>query len=435
MAHPTPRVLIVDDQAAIHEDYRKSLQPSRADALGAMRAELFGERAPDGAPQFEVVACSQGEEAARIVARALVGERPFSVAFVDMRMPPGWDGLRTIQELWKLDADLHCVLCSAYSDATWSEVLERLGRGDRLLILKKPFEPIEIQQIARALSEKGRLERDARARATGLEALIAERTAELETRNVELVAALQRAQEASTAKTEFLGKLSREIRGPMSSILHEAELLADAEVALDAAQRLAHARALQERGRILLGLVDDLLELAEVESGRATARRAEIDLVALLRGIWSGFGPLAKDRGIALEVLIDPGCPARIQTDERRLRQILTHLVGRAIRSTSIGSVRLRARALSPSRLAIDVVDTSPGMSPEEQRSLFEPFSRIDPTGTGSSGPAGVGWTLARGLAELIGGRVEVHSRRGEGSRFTLELLLSDAESNRRPAA
>jgi DNA-binding NtrC family response regulator len=190
MAQQPPRVLIVDDQAPIHDDYRKSLQSSRAHAaLGAMRAELFGDAYPGRAPQFSVDACSQGEEAARAVARALVGERPYSVAFVDMRMPPGWDGLRTIEELWKLDPHLHCVLCTAYSDATWSEVLERLGRGDRLLILKKPFEAIEVQQIARALSEKGRLERDARARAAGREALIGERTRELEMRNVELVAA------------------------------------------------------------------------------------------------------------------------------------------------------------------------------------------------------------------------------------------------------
>jgi two-component system, sensor histidine kinase and response regulator len=428
-----PRVLIVDDQAAIHDDYRKSLQPAEAqEGLGAMRAELFGEAAPSAGPRFELVSCSQGEEAARAVARSLVAERPFSVAFVDMRMPPGWDGLRTIEELWKLDPDLHCVLCTAYSDATWAQVLQRLGRGDRLLILKKPFEPIEVQQIARALSDKGRLERDARARAAGLEALVGGRTREVEARNLELAAALQRAQAACEAKSEFQGKLSRVIRGPLSSILEIADLLADPEEALAPEQRLEHARTLQERGRHLLGVIDDLFELSEVEAGRATSKRAEIDLHALIRGIWSGFGPLAKDRGLALEHAIEPGCPERVQTDERRLRQVLTHLVGRAIRSTASGSVRLKARAASATRIAIDVIDTGAALSKEEQSSWAGTSQRLD-TAT-DHGRAEIGWTLTRGLAELIGGRIEVHCGPESGNRFTLEIPIAGLEERRTAA-
>ena len=185
------RILVVDDNAAIHEDFRKVLaQDSSADEADLSRAEsvIFGDE-PWASPAlvpYLLDCASQGQEAAQFVARAVAAGRPYAIAFVDMRMPPGWDGLETIEHLWKLDPHLQVVICSAHSDYDWGDVIERLGHSDKLLILKKPFEPIEVQQCAGALSRKWQNERALRTHVESLEQLIVARTENLEAANRQL---------------------------------------------------------------------------------------------------------------------------------------------------------------------------------------------------------------------------------------------------------
>lgn len=150
------RLLIIDDNPAIHDDIRKVLT-AQADeaALDALAAELFGDSRRQGdAAVFAIDSAYQGEEGLQRVRMALREGQPYQVAFVDVRMPPGWDGVETIQRLWAEDPDLQCVICSAYSDYSWSEITQALGESDRLLILKKPFDPIEVVQMAHTLSRK-----------------------------------------------------------------------------------------------------------------------------------------------------------------------------------------------------------------------------------------------------------------------------------------
>src|SRR6185369_6863778 len=123
----------------------------------AARAALFGDDAPPapaGSAPFELDSAYQGQEGLAKVEAALQAGRPYAMAFVDMRMPPGWDGVETIEQLWRADPRLQVVICTAYSDSSWEEVLRRLDAGDRLLILKKPFDNIEVRQLANALTAK-----------------------------------------------------------------------------------------------------------------------------------------------------------------------------------------------------------------------------------------------------------------------------------------
>lgn len=154
------RILVIDDNPAIHADFRKVLQGSTADnRLDDLSAELFGE--PSSRPQnelkFDVESAQQGKIGFEMTKQALAERRPFALAFVDMRMPPGWDGLETIEHLWSIDPQLQVVICTAYTDHSWSEVVERLGTNDRWLVLKKPFDNAEVCQLAAALTEKRRL--------------------------------------------------------------------------------------------------------------------------------------------------------------------------------------------------------------------------------------------------------------------------------------
>jgi len=180
--NPVRRILTIDDNDAIHGDFRKILVHSAAPAkLAGAKAMLFDSAPaePSRKVNFEVDSALQGEEGLKRLQQAIAENRPYSVAFVDMRMPPGWDGLQTIQRLWAVDADLQVVICSAFSDYSWDEISEKLGLTDRLLILKKPFDPAEVSQIAIALSEKWELRRAARLKMDELERMVNERTIEL----------------------------------------------------------------------------------------------------------------------------------------------------------------------------------------------------------------------------------------------------------------
>jgi EAL domain-containing protein (putative c-di-GMP-specific phosphodiesterase class I)/DNA-binding NarL/FixJ family response regulator len=174
------RVLVIDDNPAIHEDVRKILMPALAGAseLAASEVVLFGDAggAPKvSAPVFHIDSAYQGQEGIALVERARDAHQPYAVAFVDARMPPGLDGIETISRLWEEDPDLLVVLCTAYSDYSWQEIRRLLPHPERLVILKKPFDNIEVQQLAESLTEKWRLARAEHTRLETLERMISER--------------------------------------------------------------------------------------------------------------------------------------------------------------------------------------------------------------------------------------------------------------------
>ena len=179
------RILIVDDNEAIHEDFRKVLTLGSAGVAGLadMEAALFGERAEQD-HSFELESAYQGEDALARVVAALAEQRPYALAFIDTRMPPGWDGVETIDRLWQVDPKLQVALCTAYSDYSWEALSQRLNLGDRLLILKKPFDNIEIRQMASALTMKWQMTEDAAFKLDCLEKAVEERTKELSDANI-----------------------------------------------------------------------------------------------------------------------------------------------------------------------------------------------------------------------------------------------------------
>jgi len=183
------RILVIDDNVQIHEDFRKILTASDngdVDLAAAERA-LFGDPATTRSrPSFELDFALQGEEGLERVRTALAAGRPYAMAFVDMRMPPGWDGLETIGRLWDVDPDLQVAICSAHSDYDWMDVIARLGHADKLLIIKKPFEIIEIIQCASALTRKWQNERILRRQVQTLEQAVSTHTEGLDIANRKL---------------------------------------------------------------------------------------------------------------------------------------------------------------------------------------------------------------------------------------------------------
>jgi len=178
------RLLIIDDNRAIHDDFRKILTSDRTSSnqLEEATAELFREEPPVGlcsANCFQLDSAYQGQDGLALVKQAVDQGARYAVAFVDVRMPPGWDGVKTTASIWEVDPDLQVVICTAYSDCSWQEMLEKLGGSDRLVILKKPFDNVEVVQLANSLTRKWHLLQESKGKMAGLETMIMARTAQM----------------------------------------------------------------------------------------------------------------------------------------------------------------------------------------------------------------------------------------------------------------
>jgi CheY-like chemotaxis protein len=168
------RILVIDDNRATHDDYRKILTrfPDVPDS-GKDEAALFGDTAAKfQSPIFEISSAYQGLEGLDLIEKSLREKRPYALAFVDVRMPPGWDGIETISKIWEMFSELEVVICTAYSDYSWEEMVKKLGRSDRMIVLKKPFDAIEVLQLAVALTTKWRMNQQAKLRLDNLEKII-----------------------------------------------------------------------------------------------------------------------------------------------------------------------------------------------------------------------------------------------------------------------
>jgi CheY-like chemotaxis protein len=197
------RILIVDDNQAIHHDFHKILSPTSGLAeLEAAEASMFGVEAKVPMAAFQLESAYQGKEALELVRKSAAEQRPYAMAFMDIRMPPGWDGIETTQEIWKIDPHVQIVICTAYSDYSWNHLREKLGQTDRVVILKKPFDNVEVLQLAHALCEKWRLLQQTHLHVSGLEKRLDEHTAKLRETTRQLEMEIVERKRAETALRE-----------------------------------------------------------------------------------------------------------------------------------------------------------------------------------------------------------------------------------------
>lgn len=180
------RIIVIDDNPAIHQDFVKILgklsQGSDYNStFEKLSLKIFGKKNDEKlSERFEIDTASQGQEGVEKIKIALQNGRPYSLAFVDIRMPPGWDGIETIKHIWELDKDIQVVICTAYSDYSWEETVAHLGKKDNLLILKKPFDNVSVRQLACALTKKWQLLQDARMYTSNLQQQVEDRTVSLQ---------------------------------------------------------------------------------------------------------------------------------------------------------------------------------------------------------------------------------------------------------------
>ena len=440
------RILIIDDNEQIHRDFRKILVETKLSAeLNGARTALFGEKcdAPKSV-DFELDSAFQGDKGFQMVCEAAQEGRPYAMAFVDVRMPPGWDGVETIKRIWKEEPRLQVVLCTAHSDYSWDEMVDRLGQTDRLVILKKPFDNIEVRQLAAALTEKWRLARQAELRTTELEEMVAQRTASLREANRQLKAEMKKrehAQQEAREKDEQLRHAQRmELTGTLAGgVAHEFNNLLQVmngytQYALEAVAPSSDvSRDLEEVLKATnkaASLTSQLLSFSRRQPLRmATVNPQEVldDLVKLLK-------PIIGDH-IQLEVhTADELGPVR--GDPAQLHQALVNLCVNA-RDAMPNGGRLTIRAehrMMPNRrelgfspapdvkpglyVVITVSDTGCGMPADVMRRIFDPFFTTKQVGKGT----GLGLSMALGTIQEHDGVIDVRSEPGKGSSFSVFL-------------
>jgi two-component system, cell cycle sensor histidine kinase and response regulator CckA len=280
------RILVVDDMPSIHDDFRKILSASPQQDLNSAADALFGEaQTADHHPKFLIDSAYRGEEALALVEGAVSEGRPYAIAFVDVRMPLGWDGIETSTRLWNVDPDLQIVICTAYSDYSWDELTRRFGKTDSLLILKKPFDNIEVLQLAHALARKSVLTLAWRRHVAHLDIEVGLRTRELRAANEKLIRE-NAERERSSARTSAFASLGLRLSAAQSS--REAALIVS-----DVADQL-------------LGWDSCMCALCSAESG-TLAIVIQIDIIDGKRTECTPTSPKVAPSPLALKVIREGG--------------------------------------------------------------------------------------------------------------------------------
>jgi signal transduction histidine kinase/HPt (histidine-containing phosphotransfer) domain-containing protein len=248
-------------------------------------------------------------------------------------------------------------------------------------------------------------------------------------RNQELARAKDDLHAANNAKSDFLANMSHEIRTPMTAILGYADMLLDPLCSAD--DRLEHVRVIRRQAGHLLGVLNDILDLSKIEAGKLAVECMQTDLRHVIGDVVSLMRVKAAEKKLKLEVTYGSPIPQLIQTDPTRLRQILINLVGNAVKFTQSGSVKLIVTLVEgsipdQSCLEIAVVDSGIGMTPRQLQHLFQPFTQADNSTTRRFGGSGLGLTIGRRLAQMLGGDIAVQSQPGVGSRFVVTIKAGD---------
>ena len=448
-ANRPPRILIVDDNAAIHSDFRKTLggQSAAGTQLDDLEKSLFGGSAtPVARAVFRIDSAFQGQEGLAMAQRALAENDPYVLAFVDIRMPPGWDGVETLERLWLCSPELQAVICTAYSDYSWDDMARRLGQADSLLILKKPFDTAEVLQVAHALTRKWALARQARLRMEDLDRMVRERTKKLqqemeERERIQEVQLKLEAQLRQAQKLEAVGCLAAGIAHEFNNLLTviqgHTDLLSGKPLGTRGASE-SIARIAQASQRAA-SLTRRLLTFSHKQPVQFKA----IQLSAAVQGLTKMLGQLI---GEPYQLRLD--CPAdlpAIRADEGNVEQILINLAlnardampdGGTIRAaTSLAvldeaAARENLEARPGKFVCLTVSDSGCGMSPEVLERIFDPFYTTKEVGKGT----GLGLSTVHGIVQQHGGWIEVASEVGKGATFKVFLpVWRERRRRRRP--
>jgi two-component system NtrC family sensor kinase len=449
------RILIVDDNQAIHQDFRKIFCADIAAdaALSAAEAALFGEPEVKNTQRtFQLDSAFQGQDALEMVRRARQEGRPYSMAFMDVRMPPGWDGIETTTHVFAADSDIQIVLCTAYSDYSWSEMHDKIGQTDRLVLLKKPFDNVEVLQLANALTEKWRLAQENKRRMEDLESEVARRGAQLaQAQKLEAVGRLAAgvAHEINTP-VQFINDSSHFLREGVADLqklistyrmvlqslvagqtpseaarklVRDAEVAADLEYLTDGLPA-AIERCLEGTQRVAT-IVRSMKEFSHADGKEPVAsdlNRAIESTLTIARSEYKHVAELKLELGELPQVTCFLG-----ELNQAVLNIIVNaaHAIGDAVQGTGkVGLITVRTR-LDGDHVAIEIGDTGGGIPQGVQDKIFDPFFTTKEVGKGT----GQGLAIARSVVvDKHHGTLTFETTTGIGTTFLLRIPVHPAQ-------
>lgn len=300
--------------------------------------------------------------------------------------------------------------------------VDRVAAGDYTVRIQLTQDG-EVADLARAFDHMtsklerstAKLEEEIAQRAEAQEALTA--------LNTELADAVVKATAASRAKSEFVASMSHEVRTPLNGLIGMTDLMLRSNLS---AQQRGFMQSVKESGDALLRIVNDILDFSKIEAGKLALANETYDLRRSLAQVETLFSPAAAQKQLRFELVVSPLVPAYVRGDEGRLLQVLTNLVGNALKFTTLGSVQLKADARPVDSLHMElcftVSDTGIGIAEEHQALIFEAFSQVDASNTRRFGGTGLGLAICNRLVRIMGGSIRVESRTGDGSRFIVTL-------------
>ena len=480
------RILVIDDNLDIHHDFKVILasQSDEGAPLDDLESDLFG--APDQAADrpennrwtdYDLAFAAQGQEGFAMAREAMAAGKPFALAFVDMRMPPGWNGLETIERLWEVDRDLQVVICTAYSDFSQLEIMQRLGRSDNLLILKKPFDPEEIAQVTVTMLQKREMTRRAALTLEQMERLVAERTEAMarsqfhEGRTRQAMDNLLNnldGEDNRFVRTEKLATLGMMLssftsqENDLASQLHEEITLLEGFVRTlgrnldafhnladelhagrEAGEALSEAEAVTHRADLAGTLQDTRLALERLKDKAGAMEHClqGIREFARQEAAVADYTDLNRDLNLVLDLVrsyLAPDVELESELDELpplvcirgQILQVVSALLLNAVQASGPRGGRVRVRSwLEDQTVHVAVEDNGCGIDEDNIQRVFDPYF----TTKGKHWGTGLGLGVARDVVRQHGGRLRVDSRVGVGTTFTLELPLQANEPGARP--
>ncbi|MES2118166.1 MAG: response regulator [Pseudomonadota bacterium] len=384
-----PRILIVDDEGAHMQALCSTLRDHGYDTCGYDTGEA---------------------------ALAALRATGYDLLLADLMMP-GMDGITLVQAARAIDPDLACIIMTGEGSIASAVRAMKVGALDYII---KPFKVSTILPVlARALEtrmlrmENAKLESQLRAHAAEMDAL-----------NKDLELARQQAERANQEKSTFLSHMSHELRTPLNAILGFAQILTSDKLPSTADEKQAFARHILQAGRHLLTLINEVLDLAKIESGAMTLSLEPVALARVFQECQAMIQPLATRRGI--ELRFPARAPAHVLADRTRLKQVLINLLSNAVKyNRERGTVALDCVAAQAGRVRIAVRDTGAGLTAAQLELIFQPFNRLGQEGSSEEG-TGIGLALTKRLMEAMRGQIGVASMVGVGSTFWVELPASD---------
>ena len=386
------RILLVDDNASIHEDFKHILTSSTElwqteDGLAELEKELFGNKpqSPVGM-RYLIDDAYQGEEAVMLAREAAEEGLPYSLIFMDVRMPPGMDGIRTAERIWANYPLTEIVICTAFSDYTWDEILGTLGKTDRLLFMKKPFDTITVQQTVLALSRKWEQRSSVQRYIEDLQVELDERSSQIHTLEERLARMTHSQGNRMLAKSEFLSSIHYSIRSPLNGIMGMADLLMDTELSTE--QRNC-TRALKESADSLLALATDSMLCTRHDVENMQTQILEFDIRTMMENTAEFAALFSRRRPLRSATIVHPAVPETVRADPGWLRQILLLLCNYLLRGKELYCLTLRLSLLEPGAGQEDAPADGQAVG-----MLFEIGGETEAAGTapgrdGAAGPVG----------------------------------------------